>query len=605
MGVWRPQLGKWKNFQEREALLLFAQSLVELLFHHTVDSFRARSLNLHGLVRECSTAVGDVIKGSASQGVLEPLLEELVHRIGNTSVFGGKKPEYLSEYQSLLGNKKRRSPQELALTLSALRSELETRYWPEICDAIRQEVASCQTNQRLIDLADTFIAEAELRGWDRQAIFSKTKWFFFTSRNEPAAIDSVAVLNEFLSYFSSTDNREFVCVFRATGDISEAQDVFVKTHIEALDAAPVAVPTDDRSKRFLAENKSHPKYVFARKIKARDGVAARKSAERSLQFIVNMYRFQRHDYHPKWSDAALVYDAESMQRYLVQKPNSPMLIGSAMRSALGNVSASQLTEVFMEGRLSSASASTLFSLLEYHRAALDAPTSENQLLGLWAGIEGMMPTPFGDKAHVLHFIDMLVPALSLTYVEKHVSYLVESFNAYDSAVMDYVRGTGVGASDFEKCASVLCCAELAKERADLLALLHGTPLLRLRTEAVILKVANPNSLKKTLERRRLWICWQIQRIYATRNRIVHNARAMPYLHSIVENLHAYFDTVVCAVIKFALSRGEVNTVGSVLQAIRVHEAAYLKSLESKVNFSTADFSLRLFGQDSPLNPLKT
>lgn len=604
MGVWRPQLGKWKNFPEREALLLFAQSLVELLFHHTADSFRARSLNLHSLVRECSRAVGDVVKGAASQGVLEPLLEELVHRIGNTSVFGANKPEYFSEYQAILGNKKKRSPQELALTLSALRSELETRYWPEICDAIKQEIASCQTSQRLIDLADTFIAEAELRGWDRQAIFSKTKWFFFTSRNEPASIDSVAVLDDFLSYFSSTEDRKFVCVFRATEDISEAQEVFDKTHIEVMDAAPAAVPTDDRSKKFLAENNSHPKYVFVRNIEARDGVAARKSAERSLQFIVNMYRFQRHDYHPRWSDSALVYDAESMQRYLIQKPNSPMLIGGAMRSALGGVSASQLTEVFMEGRLSGASASTLFSLLEYHRAALDSPTSENQLLGLWAGIEGMMPTPFGDKAHVLHFIDMLVPALSLTYVEKHVNYLVESFNSYDSAIMNHVRDKGVGGSDFEKCASVLCCTELAADRAHLLTLLDGSPLLKLRTEAVIAKLASPVSLKRVLDRRRLWICWQIQRIYATRNRIVHNARATPYLHSVVENLHMYFDTVVCAVIQFALSRGDVNTVGSVLQALRVHETAYLRSLESKVDFSVADFAPRLFGQDSPLNPLK-
>lgn len=604
MALWRPQLGKWKNFPERETLLLFAQSLVELLFHHTADSFRARSLNLHGLVRECSITIADVIKGSVPSGAIQPLLDELVHRIGSTSVFGARKPGYFSEYQAMLGNKGKQSPQEISLTISALRSELETKYWSEICGAIKQEVASAQVSQRIIDLADTFIGEAELRGWDRQAIFSKVKWFFFQSKHEPSSIDTVAVLDDFIEYFSSTDSRKFVCVFRATEEIVLAQEVFANTNIEVVNAAPAAVPTDGRSQKFLADNESHPKYVFVREIKARDGVAARKIAERSLQFIVNMYRFQRHEYHPKWSDAALVYDASTMERFLIQKPNSPMLIGNAMGSALGNVSAGQLAEVFMGKRLSRASTETLFSLLEYHRAALDAPTSENQLLNLWAGIEGMVPTPFGNKAHILHFIDMLVPALTLTYVEKHVRYLVESFDAYDSTVMDHVRNKGVGGTDFEKCASILCCSELEPDRESLLILLAGSPLLKLRTEAVILKLASPESLKKVLEKRRLWICWQMQRIYATRNRIVHNARATPYLSSVVENLHAYFDTVVCAVIKFVLSRGEANTVGAALQALRVHELSYLKSLNSKDRFSVGDFGERLFGQGGPLNPVQ-
>jgi len=604
MGLWKPQLGKWKSFPERESLLLFAQSIIELLFHHTADSFRARSLNLHALTRECSVAINDVISGAAPEGTLQPLIEELTHRMGNTSVFGIHKPGFFSEYQSALGDKKRRTPRELALTIAAIRSELETSYWIEICKAIKKEISSCRIDQRLIDLADTFIAEAELRGWDRQAIYSKTKWFFFTSRHEPASIDNISAIDGFLGLFNSADDRKFVCVFRATNNIDEASTVFSKTKIELLDAAPTAVPTDSRSQAFLAPSETHPKYVFVREIDALDGVSARKIAERSLQFIINMHRFQRHDYHPRWSDAALVYDSLTMERYLIQKPNSPMMIGNTMRSFLGKISASELAEVFMERRFSKKSSSIIFSLLEYHRAALDSLTPENQLLGLWAGIEGMIPTPFGDKARVLHFIDMLVPALSLTYVEKHIEYLIESYSSHDLATLDYIRDKGVGSNDLEKCASLLCCAELAGDRNTLLDSLKTSPLLRLRTEAMISKVGSPISLKKALEKRRMWICWHIQRIYATRNRIVHNAKAMPYLHSIVENLHAYFDITVCSVIQFSLSRGEMNTIGAALQALRIHEASYLKSLESKDFFSITNFRERLFGEGSPLNPTK-
>lgn len=599
MGVWRPQLGKWRNFPERDALLLFAQSIVELLFHHTADSFRAHVLNLHGLVRESCTIVREVVKGTIPVGAMEPLIEELVHRIGVAPAFGNSRPALLSQYQSALGNKKRREPRELELTLNALRAELETSFWPLICTAIKEEIRSCKPTQRIIDLADAFIGEAELRGWDRQAIYSKTRWYFFQSRYEPDAIESVSALDDFISYFESADETEFVCVFRAEESIEIARETLSKAYIDVYDSTPAKVPVDARSTKFLSSDSSLPKYIFIRNVKALDGVSARKAAEHRLQFIINMCRFREHAYRPIWSEAALVYDASSMERYLIQKPNSPMLVGNVY---LSEISVDDLVSMFRDRRLSPNSSSVLFSVLEYHRSAIDAPTSENQLLNLWAGVEGMMPPPYGDKAHVLHFADYIVPSLTLVYIERHIQYIADSLELLDRTVIDYVRQHGVGASDFMKCASLLCCSDLQQERSGLVSLLNASPLLRLRVESVINKVSTPAALKAVLECRQKWIRWQIQRIYSLRNRIVHDAQTMHYLDSIVENLHSYFDTLVCAVIRFSLNRGSVNSVDSVLQALRVHESSYLESLNTKDPFHTSTYARLLFGVDNPLAP---
>ena len=223
-----------------------------------------------------------------------------------------------------------------------------------------------------------------------------------------------------------------------------------------------------------------------------------------------MKRFQFHEYRPAWTGSALVFDAETMHRFLIEQPNSPMMAGNNSRSSLTRISAEDLTQVFMTRKFSASSHSTLFSILEYHRAAIDSPTPENQLLNLWAGIEGMMPAPFGDKAHVLHFVDMLMPSLTLTYVEQHIRYLVESYAAVDQALMDFVREFGVGSSELEQCASLLACPELGGRRLEFMKMPEMSPLLRLRTESIVAKLSSPLQLKKALERRRKWMGWQMQ-----------------------------------------------------------------------------------------------
>ena len=43
----RPRLYKWVLQDNTRGLLFFAQALEELLFHHTVDSFKTPALNTH------------------------------------------------------------------------------------------------------------------------------------------------------------------------------------------------------------------------------------------------------------------------------------------------------------------------------------------------------------------------------------------------------------------------------------------------------------------------------------------------------------------------------------------------------------------------------
>ncbi len=64
--------------------------------------------------------------------------------------------------------------------------------------------------------------------------------------------------------------------------------------------------------------------------------------------------------------------------------------------------------------------------LDFHRAALEAETLENQLLDLWAALEGFLPSPSEDEARIVHFKNTLIPSLTLTYPEKVINYVADS-----------------------------------------------------------------------------------------------------------------------------------------------------------------------------------
>ncbi|GAA5081878.1 hypothetical protein [Lysobacter panacisoli] len=602
MGIWRPQVGKWRNFAEKEALLLFAQSLIELLFDHTVDSFKARALNLHSLTRECMSAARRVVSGRMKQGALSPLLEELNYRIGSGPVTGVIDSGVLAQYRKAIGEGKKSDPKRLVLVLGALQSELEGYYWEAICSSIRTEVGSGKCSRRIVELADVFISEAEYRGWDRNYIYGKARWYFFQSRNEPSLIDGIGALDEFLRIFESPVEKAYTCLFRASESINKVEEISRRADIDISTGAPTGCPTDSRSTAFLSKDNDLPMYVKIDGVKAFDEVSARKAAERRLQFIVNLYRFQHHEYGPRWSESCLVYEAGALKRSLIRRPDSPMHLGNNGRFAVTKISASDLTEILIGGFLSPPSKATVFNLLEYHRVAIEATTPENQLLDLWAGIEGFAPAPIGDQDRIVFFMDMVLPALTLTYIEKHVHYLSESFRAFDESVVHYIEANGVGDSYLSKCASILCCVDKGNERKELLAQLSGSPLLTLRAQEVIGKFASANNLHAVLESRRKWVGWQIQRIYSARNGIIHNAQSLPHLPTLVENLHGYFDTLVAAVIRYALSRKAPTTIGATLHALHMHEAGYLADIKKCSAIDSGNFLHIVFGARNPLAP---
>jgi len=99
------------------------------------------------------------------------------------------------------------------------------------------------------------------------------------------------------------------------------------------------------------------------------------------------------------------------------------------------------------------------------------------------------------------------------------------------------------------------------------------------------------------------VSWHIQRIYTTRNQIVHSGEHLPYLSTLVENLHTYFDMLINSVVSTGVKSEATISISMVLKQLEVHEKGYLKQLEGeKVYCDNENFIDTLFGSDNPLRP---
>lgn len=71
----------WNYSHALECLLFFAQRMDELLFHHTIDTYRYSALSLRGLVAEYCAVYYDVSSGILNKINLNHIIDEFVVRL--------------------------------------------------------------------------------------------------------------------------------------------------------------------------------------------------------------------------------------------------------------------------------------------------------------------------------------------------------------------------------------------------------------------------------------------------------------------------------------------------------------------------------------------
>lgn len=89
---------------------------------------------------------------------------------------------------------------------------------------------------------------------------------------------------------------------------------------------------------------------------------------------------------------------------------------------------------------------------------------------------------------------------------------------------------------------------------------------------------------------------------------MHNAEALPYLDTLVENLHGYVDTLLFSIAQIARQSPNLVGINTILEYILAYEAHVLSALDNESKSkdgtpcSAENFYSLVFGDNNPLAP---
>lgn len=597
----KPRLYKWDLNERTEGLLIFAQAIEELLFHHTLDSFKAPALNTHLNILELLFLAVEVLNKKVKPGSLIPVLTELENKIKTDLVIEDKRELFL-EYHSKL-NASKKDPEEFYSTSNALLSEIENNYWEDLKRKIIEAIQNTYEKKKIISLASVFATEIELRGFNKHFLYFMAFNFFFNGRMPPKRIDNTDYIKEFLAIFDG-DFFDWFVIFRGCSSFEVFKDQSQNFKFEVLKELPSDFDYGAYHKSFFDTDEHFPLFLVFDKIKAKDRFQARKSCNRKIESFSDICRFHNHDTSLSWQSYCVARKISESDFVQVKPPPAPMVRGMAPRI----MSAENLSRTvdIMKGRYFDKHSIFLFQkALDYHRAAAETIASENQLVSLWAALEGFLPPPKEDEgsSRINQLLTSILPALSLSYVEKIFRYTSLCLRHAGNNVEKFIEDFDTSNDFFENTLMLLTIKELEELRKCLYEILCKHPLLRYRCHWCHENFKSNKAIRKVVVGHQERLTWHIQRIYITRNQIVHSAQSLPYIDALIENLHSYFDILLDSVMKIGQnSRVKVN-IYSALKTLEVNEKTYIAGLEGEKTYcQLTNYKEILFGKDNPLNP---
>ncbi len=591
-----PRTKKWAAFPERERVLLFAHALEEKLFDYTVDSYKARALNVHTCVYEVGALANQVLRKRVSPGALIPVTEELLAQMKSDPVLTKAEQDRFAAYTERL-MAERTNPESVIAIVSALHIELDGFYWYRLLDSISAEVRKDKNSRRILALADSFIAEAELQGFHRSYVFHTTRTFFWRKK-----ICSPSDVDDFVALFKQ-ESRDFQFLFKVSSSLLDVREFAKHLGLAISDSQPVADLTHPHAIGYSQVSDQFPAFALTKPIRTRDPVAARIRAEQRMEAFASVYAFHVHQERCAWQPVALCLGAENKFEGLLKPPAAAMK--RCLHSSVDDCreSISEIMEVLAGVHFHNKDASVFAKALDYHRAAIEASTAENQLIDLWAALEGFLPPPDADTTRITHYVSVLVPCLTLTYAEKLFNYVAAALEASDLTVKKLVERISAADSFFDNVVRLLVSSECAASRTQLFGALEGNPLLRFRCFNLSEEFKSSERTHEVVKAHRVRLGWHIQRIYSTRNQIVHSAEALPYLDTLVENLHTYIDALIGSIARVGIQAHSPISIAGATKLLSIAEQSYLRELKgNKVDCSDDNFRKVVFGFANPLSP---
>lgn len=588
----KPNLTRWALTPDLECLSIFANLIDEITFNYTTDSYKASALHSMSLIDELLQTIENIDNGVIREGALQSVIQELrwciEHDEGFRALISDKG---LSGIIAKINEGSSRSDMKTILQMT-VESIFDHEYLQRIKVKISDLVKGNRQKEKLETQTRLLVTHLKFMGYSEEYIYYKNNKFFLSGLRD---VNSVNDIDTFLAFFDGND-IEYKCIHIVNNLISQ-----IRTAIEGQ-GGEVGEDFDlgFANNRITAfKRKRGAKWKFLTTIvSAKDPFAARIKAEEKITGLTNLFSFYHHKNTLKFHDTCMVVESNLPGNFFKIKKSTPHIMRC---KDLRPMSASRL---FLNAAnhisMDSDSYVRVMKSLKLHQAALTADTLENQFVNLFTALEILIPKSVesGDS-RIVQIYDTLIPYLCLDYYDKLIRSIIVNLRKWNPTMLDHIDQTVTeGTNISEKvCAYML----LQKYDNDLDTVIYPAiaadnyHLLRHRMYRLHVLMEKPSEISKHLKRHEQKLKWHIDRIYRTRNLIVHAGVSPRYLETLLENIHSYYDILITRLIADNLHRGFTKLEYSYMM-YEVEYKEYLKRLHeleadgdalSETNFTEA------------------
>ncbi len=578
---------KWKYDHSLNCLLFFAQRLDELLFHHTMDTYRYSSLSLRGLAAEYCIVYHDVKSGTINKKNLEHIIEELSARLDCDDV--AKKiltKEFCSRF---IKNYKSWDIKTQYENIRYISRKLSNRtYYNHIVESLKFLIEENKKKREIDEKVAAFVRELLDCGYNENYVYQILHEVFFY--NEVLSLES---LDNFFSRFDFSE-KSYDVFIGYSKDLSSLLPLYEELDSSNLNVSiidPTSVPIGIKTKRrktiFKFEN-----------IKSYDAYSAFEIADAVSSCFANSYAFFRHDPN-KISTYGQVMDEQNVITTIRPKKLLKYRVSSLSRDA-STKNAESLIKVLFKNYENLFSFSKITSI---HNSAISSENTSDSLLSLWSILESIVDDDNNenekqldkdnedkkDRSKIGNVISYIIPYLKSTHIQKLVQTCMTDIIRWDMDFFsNHIQNNGFGSNDLEHTFAFLAFESTQSDRDSLFQNTENYPLLRYRVYTLSDALKNSKGIKSLIKTHIQRVTWHLYRIYRARNYIIHDANANNQLNEgLVINLHSYVDTIFSEVITHIL-HSPYND--SIHDAITNHKLAVLIMDEKLQNQENEDIT---------------
>jgi len=573
-----PNLENWpSDLSELSGLLFFAQRWEEMLFDYSIDSYRFRMLNAPGLCQEIIDTYSLCEMQMLAWGRLTSIKEELVSDLEtdeeSRNLLGTR---YSSIHKGLSSwNSKQKNLREIALAASTIYNVLDKQLYPKLVNELRKALGNPKRKDRIDSLAASLLTELIRKGLSPQFLYQETNLHFFES-------GKIYSLDSFDSFEEKIRPRmhNYSVTFNApkTGKLitKNANPDFVRFS----NKFQKKLESDQNEEKFSSGSKPSDIFLTFENIRERDPYSAREIAVMRLETASSFIGFFLHNFSVSLPSNAIVYqESDEAKSFLVNAPKSstrkrpdpkPWLIDKKVLVMLGPIINYETQE---------STRNRLLGSLRSHMFGTRADVPEDQFTNLWTALETLTGNTVQDNI-ISSLLDRCTPILCLKYF-RHLA--LSLLNDLRRCLPDYKKDLMLEKTQDESELSYFLDFLTSEEKAEHLrkvfSKLDINPLLKNRLYRYWKLFDNPEMAFKILEKHEIRVKWHLQRMYRTRNALIHAGQADRSVKYLVVNLHSYVDHIFSEIIANLKSESHHSDLDKIFYEYCLNYRVYKNNLK--------------------------